>query len=255
MSSNLDTILVGDYIKEYPAMFQIYIYHNDYVNTVKNSVTKKLIKHDKNEASIQRSVRRSRCVISDIIACNQFELWTTFTFDRMKHDRYDINHCKTVMQLWLNRQSRRSNDFQYLIVPELHKDGALHFHALLNGYKGTLRPTKARTKKNNLVVHKLTGYRAGNAQAVKIDGNYDAIIGYLNKYIKKDMPLLYNKSRYWCSKGLDRPKITCNGIFKFRLQNIIKNYKPDFINSVMERQTHKKGYKIPLTYNSIDKLL
>ena len=245
MGKNLHQIIVQDYVKEYPQMIQIFIYHKPYLQYETNH--KKPTKQQTTEQSIHRSVRRTRSTISDIVLCNKFDMWCTFTFDKLKHDRYDIAHCKSTMNLWLHRQQVRSDDFSYLIVPELHKDGALHFHALLRGYNGPLRATKQRTKTNKLTIHKITGYRAGNAQAVILDGNYDAIIGYLQKYIQKDMPLLHGKKRFWSSQSLNKPTITQNGIFKFNLQNIIRNHPHYTVNSQYEKQIHKKGNNIPLT--------
>jgi hypothetical protein len=158
------------------------------------------------------------------------------------------------MSLWLARQKRKNPDFVYLIVPELHADGALHFHALMRGYTGSLRDSHAKTVRGQ-TRYFITGFRSGRTDAVKLDENYDAIAGYLMKYITKDMPLLYGKKRYWTSQNLEKPKITANGVFHFNLQQIIKNYTPDFINDYYEIQTHKKALNVPLSIELSDRLL
>lgn len=226
-------------------MLQIIIYHRDYLETKPLLAPKRNPDCVSTDETIARSVRRSRVLISDYVLCNKFDMWCTFTFNKQKHDRQDVNHCKSVMQLWLERRKRKNHAFKYLIVPEYHKDGALHFHALISGYNGTLKATKLKTKTNK-IVHVITGYRAGNAQAVFIDDDYDRIIGYLKKYITKDMPLLYGKRRFWCSTNLNKPIKTRNGIAKFKLWQIIKNHEPACMTQDYEIQYHPKG-NLPLS--------
>jgi len=252
MSSN--HVIVSDYVKEYPDMLKIYIYHNNYIQT--NTINPKKAKlsiEQKSEQTIHRSIRRTRSTINDLLACNRFDLWCTFTFNPDLHNRYDLKHCKSVMSLWLARRQRQDNGFAYLVVPELHKDGALHFHALIRGYNGTLKATRAKTKTNQ-TIYKITGYRGGRSNAVKLDDNYDAIAGYLQKYITKDMPLMFGQKRYWTSTNLTKPTTTLNGVSKFHLMNIVKNYTPEFINDYFEVQYHNKAHGSKLTTSLSDPL-
>ena len=227
-------------------MLKIVIYHQGYYlpNGTKSERKEFKKQNDdiEHELSIQRSVRRTRSVIQDIILCNHFDLWTTFTFSPDKVDRYDISSCMFKMSNWLFNQRKHSPNLKYLIVPELHKDGALHFHALLSNFNGNLSKTKLKTKRGQ-DIYKFSGYRSGRSQAVYINNNdddYQRIASYIQKYITKDMPLIYNKRRYWRSRNLQMPKKTINGVRLFKLQNLIKNYQPTYINDCFEVQHHPK---------------
>lgn len=177
------------------------------------------------ETPLERSIRRSKQLISDIVLCNEFELFTTFTFSK---DRQDIELCKSKMSTWLKNQKRLHGKFNYLIVPEFHKDlKSIHFHALISDYRGKLvdsgKTINGRTNFN------ISSYRSGFSTAVKID-NTDKVSSYVKKYITKDMPTFSNKKRFWLSTGLKRPITLTN-------QNLIQH--PDYAwNKVHENEQY-----------------
>lgn len=175
--------------------------------------------------SLDDSIRRTKRTISDIVLCNNFDLFCTFTFDPKKVDRNDPEKCKKVMAKWLNRQQTTHGKFDYIIVPEWHKKGtALHFHALLKNYNGKLSPATTKTKQQR-PIYNIKSYRSGFSTAVPID-NTPKVSSYIKKYITKDMPMFQNKKRYWCSTGLIRPIITPDPqIDPFTLQEYKETYK------------------------------
>lgn len=241
---------IHDIVKVYPNMIQIYIYHDSYSLPTKRKSNKLIddnIKKAKKDDSIHRSVRRSRSVISDLIVSNRFDLWTTFTFDPKKYNRYDIARCKQIMSQWLHRQRLHSPDFRYLIVPELHKDGAIHFHALLANFNGSLVPTKLKQRTNT--VYKLSGFRAGRSHAIHInntDTDYAKVSNYIKKYITKDMILIDSRKRYWASRNLKRPETFVNGVAKFRFEKLIFKNKPSYVNEHYELQEFPIQPRTPL---------
>jgi hypothetical protein len=203
--------LIYNVVKEYPDMLRIYIYKTPY-SLPEPGYTRKTPKRKKDgidDESIHRSIRRSKSTIADLVLCNDFQYFCTFTFNPKKHDRYDVNHCKFVMSMWLHRQRTHSPNLKYLIVPEFHKDGALHFHALLSNFNGRLKDSKKR--QSGRIVYNMTGFRSGFTTAVPIDHNKGAISNYIKKYITKDMPLIHGRKRYWLSQNLTRPTKTVNG--------------------------------------------
>lgn len=208
--------LIYNVVKEYPDMIRIYIYKTPYA-LPEPGYTRKEPKRPKdgiNDDSIHRSIRRTKSTIADLVLCNNFEYFCTFTFDPKKHDRYDVNRCKFIMSMWLHRQRKHSPEMKYLIVPEFHKDGALHFHALLANFNGTLKDSKKR--QNGRIIYNMTGYRAGFTTAVPIDHNKVAVSNYIKKYITKDMPLIYGRKRYWVSQNLDKPIKTVNAFSRIK---------------------------------------
>lgn len=258
--------VVGDVVKEYSKNYKIIIYHENYRIPLNSGVPRKRNKaKSSNDENIHRSVRRSKTAIKDIFLSNRFEIWATFTFncraclpkcnnnpctcDKSSCKRYDMDHCRRVFATWLaNTRLNSSPDLKYLAVPEYHKNGAIHFHALLSGFNGRLQDSGKRTK-NNQIIYNATGYHSGFTNFVKIgerfdtqdfDSDYQRVANYLTKYITKDMPLFFGRRRYLVSRGLARPKTTVNGISYLGLQKIIKNHKPEFINNHYEIQIHKK---------------
>lgn len=166
----------------------------------------------------ERSLRRTKKSIRDFVHSNRFELFATFTF---KSDRQNTDRTKAKMNNWLKNQKRRKGKFEYLIVPEFHKDQqSLHFHALLKGYKGRLNKsinpkTNEQLRQNGRKVYTLPGYTLGFSNVKKIDNDpesYAKLGNYVTKYITKDMPLFFGKNRYWASRNLKTPLVVENPI-------------------------------------------
>lgn len=185
-------------VKEYPDMIKITIYREPLrISHASHS------KRRKNPECSESSIRRTRTTLEDLCICNKFDLFCTFTFDPKRYNSKSVNFCRLYMRNWLhNTKNRSSEHLQYLVVPELHKSGAIHFHALLRGYEGKLKDSKHC--QNGRRVYNLANWHFGFSTAVKID-NQEAVSRYIRKYITKDMLLLPGKKRYFCSQGLERP--------------------------------------------------
>lgn len=206
---------VYDITKEYTSMYRVTSYKYGFDPTKKKEKHKKYkipTPTDMDE-SLQVSVRRSRRAISDYVRCNQFELFVTLTFDPSKVDRYDLLGTYLKMQGWLHRQSRKHDDFKYLIVPERHKDGAIHFHALMAGIPED-KLKKTRVIQNNKRVYNLLSFKFGFTNVQYLDEDIDKTTAYVCKYITKDMELISNRRRYWCSRNLRKPIKSYNFIFR-----------------------------------------
>lgn len=196
-----------------------YKYGFDPAKLAQNNKDKKPKIRKVTEDSIQRSVRRTKSVIYDYMMCNDFDYFVTFTFDPKKVNRYDPLVCYLKMQSWLHRQSRKYDNFKYIIVPEFHKDGAIHFHAPIAGYEGAMKKTNVIHEGKR--VFNVTGFRFGFTTATKVDDRQKAS-AYLTKYITKDMQLVNNKKRYWSSRNLIKPTSLYNKIYDLGIQNLLK---------------------------------
>lgn len=168
------------------------------------------------ESDLERSLRRTRKTIKDYVLCNSFDIFSTFTF---KDDRQSIDRCKAKMANWLKNSQKRSGKFDYLIVPEFHKDKqSIHFHALIKGFGGELKEsvnakTGHKILQSKRQVFEIPSYTLGFTNVKKIDAgteNQTKIGFYIQKYITKDMPIFHGKNRYWVSKGLKKPKTEDN---------------------------------------------
>lgn len=171
-----------------------------------------------------RSKRRARAAVSDIALSNEFRYFVTLTLDKSKVDRYDVSEVTRKLNNWLDNNVRRRG-LKYILVPELHKDGALHFHGFFNDAlpmvdSGTLdtgqgKPRKPRTEAQRRklladgahIVYNIPAWRLGFTAAVELYGDYRAAVGYVCKYISKaaEKPC----GRWYYSGGdLSRPEVT-----------------------------------------------
>lgn len=88
-------IFIGDIVKEYPNMFKIIIYHDGYyLPSSDRKEIKKVNKETRRQDSIHRSLRRTKTTIKDIMLCNRFDYWCTFTYNcRSCYPKCDNNPC------------------------------------------------------------------------------------------------------------------------------------------------------------------
>jgi len=203
---NLIYHYIDRFVKIYPDRTKLYVFDRPIKVRIAGyevqgqPETTTTISRKKNPVAMIESVRRTKTRISDIVICNNFDLFATFTF---KQDRQDIKKCKEKMSNWLHSQQKLHGKFRYLIIPEFHKDKkSIHFHALINAYKGKLAETTI--KQRGRKIYNFSGYRSGFSTAVKID-DLDKVSSYVKKYITKDMPHFSGQKRYWHSAGLIMP--------------------------------------------------
>lgn len=171
------------------------------------------------------SLRRSKSKILDYALADTFDYFVTFTIDPSKLDPLDHDLTKKHLSIWLRSLRYKSPDLKYVIVPELHKSGAIHFHGLFKNLNQTLTPSLTKTgrkrfDKSKRQVFNLPAYKFGFSTAVKMDKS-PAAAYYITKYIKKEMlqNSVLNKKRYWVSKNLNK------GInYTFKTKEEIQSY-------------------------------
>lgn len=178
----------------------------------------------------QDSFKRSKNAIFEIAAANEWRYMVTFTVDKDKCDRYDREAVKKAFSGWLYDMSKRKG-LKALIIPEFHKDKAIHFHGLINDslemvhsgtYKieGEKKPVKESTLRrrglspraeNVKDVYNVKGYKLGFSTAVPLDGNVTRVSYYMTKYCTKDLEKIFG-SYYFCVGKVKRhlPYCICN---------------------------------------------
>lgn len=148
--------------------------------------------------SIRCSVSRTKKRIFNIANSGNFKYFATFTFSPDSGvDRYSYSDVCDKMKKYLKKlQLICSHNLQYIVVPELHKDGAFHFHALFNSefpcdYAGYF----IKTGYTYHAKHWDYGFTV-----VNIISKPDRISSYISKYITKDLvSVSKGKRRYWYS--------------------------------------------------------
>ena len=187
----------------------------------------------KDTTNLYNSLHRTKTNIIDIAKSNNWEWFITITFDKQKVDRYNYEAvAKKFKKLLNNIKQRKSPDLKYLLVAELHKDGAIHFHGLLSQI-GALNTVKTKNKDSSgHDIYNFTDFNLGFTQATKVQ-NTKAVSTYISKYISLELVVVAkNKHKYWCSKNLERPKETLEYIQEKKITNLNDNLKElcDYFN-------------------------
>ena len=172
-------------------------------------------------SKLDESLSRSRRTIRDLILCNQFDYFCTFTFNPDKVDRFNFSACKKKLtNLFMNYKNRYSIDFRYVIVPEFHRNGAIHFHGMVRG----IRPEdltvpeyiwKRHSSGKLRLVKNTPGYVDWTYYSSKLGffscsrvKDYEKCARYVSKYITKSLMGLATGSRiFMASQELNRPEL------------------------------------------------
>lgn len=85
-----------------------------------------------------KRVSRSKNMIRDISYNNGFNLFYTQTFNHDKFTVYDENKLynefiRGYLKDYIKYRNSKGSDMAYLIIPDMHKDNAFHYHGLVRG--------------------------------------------------------------------------------------------------------------------------
>ena len=130
-----------------------------------------------------RSMRRARAKLRRLALANEFEYFVTLTLDQTRIDRYDPKIITKALNTWLDNMVRR-NGLRYILVPERHKDGALHFHGFFAG-KNLPAVDSGHKDSCGETVYNLPQWGYGFSTAIKLRGEYPRAVAYVCKYIGK----------------------------------------------------------------------
>lgn len=149
-----------------------------------------------------RAISRAKAKLRDLALCTKFEYFVTLTTDNRQVNRHDDKAVLDKLKNWLDNNVRRRG-LTYVIVPERHKDGAIHFHGFFNGaleavWSGTMippaggKPRRVSKKKRPQRlsegwrdVFNLPAWSLGWTTAITLYGDYGAAVSYVCKYIGK----------------------------------------------------------------------
>ena len=157
---------------------------------------------------------------------SKWEYFITLTFDFRNRGEYSHEKAIELLSKWINNQKHQNRDMIYLLVPEFHKSGRLHFHGLIaNVPKWKLE--EARTpggrliKQSGLQIYNLVNYKLGFTTISKIQ-DQEKVSNYISKYATKELITLKHKKRYWYSRNLEKPRIEYDYLFN-SLQEHLKD--------------------------------
>lgn len=167
------------------------------------------------EEKIRRATRRAKLAAFDKILCNpDLNTFATFTLDPERVvDACSYEECYEVLRRWLSNRVQRKA-LKYVIVPERHKKGGLHFHAIMN--QNALQLERAHSAKTGRALshcgnplYNVTDWKHGFTSAEIINDSAldrEKVAKYIFKYMGKQQVGSYAEEakiggRYFLSGG------------------------------------------------------
>jgi hypothetical protein len=137
--------------------------------------------------------------------------FVTLTLDPQRINRYDPVVVVKKLSYWLDNHVRRDG-LAYVLVPELHKDGAIHFHGFFN--EALTGRDSGHKDDAGHPIYNLPSWGWGFSTAIALYGDIDAAIGYTAKYVTK-APEKIGGRWYYSGGKLERPTVSwCNADWK-----------------------------------------
>ena len=131
---------------------------------------------------VERSMRRARAKVRRIALSNDFRWFVTLTLDQTRIDRYDVGEVVRKLSQWCSNQVKRRG-LRYILVPERHKDGALHFHGFFSDALEAV--ASGHRDKGGRMIYNLPQWTLGFTAAIELYGDYAGAVAYVCKYIGK----------------------------------------------------------------------
>lgn len=191
------------------------------------------IYRDQKEDQLRWSMTRTKNMMYYIARSNVWDWFVTLTLSPDKIDRYDYAECSKKVRKWFdNLKRRKAPDMYYMIVPEMHKDGAWHFHGLIGGCTGLTFVDSGKKDDSGNQIYNFEDWKFGFSTATAVQDT-ERVSSYICKYITKDMcAATLNRQRYWVSRNCQRAPITKELVTYDRM----KEYRID----LYERMSYKK---------------
>ena len=177
------------------------------------------------DAALDRAKRRARSCVRDLGLANEWTWFVTLTLDKQRVDRYDAAAVTRKLNQWLDNHVRRDG-LAYVLVPERHRDGAIHFHGFFNGalravdsgtvsLPGSKRPRRPRSATERAAwlvagghaVYNLPQWTLGFTTAIALYGARRAAVSYVCKYLTKAQEKIGGRW-YYSGGALRKPEVS-----------------------------------------------
>ncbi len=165
-----------------------------------------------NESKLGYNLGRAKARVKEYALSNDWDWWCTFTVSGEKCDRYDLKEFFKSFAEFLHGYNKRTPEpfkVRYLLVPEMHKDGAWHLHGFIKG----IRPEEIVKNDNGFFTWRQYNDRFGFMSMERIKSRKKAS-SYITKYINKDIEKSVKElgaHTYYASKGLKRAEVVYRG--------------------------------------------
>ena len=164
-----------------------------------------------NEKKLDCNVDRAKSKVKELVLCNQWDYWCTFTINPEKYDRYRLKeYMKDFAEFIHNYNRRKENGVKYLLIPEQHKDGAWHVHGFITG----IAEKDMYLNANGYLTWKQYENKFGYISMKKLEKDIDRLASYCTKYMTKDTSKNVQElgaHLYYASQGLKTAKVLFRG--------------------------------------------
>lgn len=202
-----------------------------------------------------KNIMRSKLQCQRLAKCNS-DIWETFITLTFADNITDIKIANRELNKFISKIKRVYKDFKYICVPEFQKRGAIHYHLLTNI---SINNEKLiyRQLDNKKYFH-IKYWNNGFDKVDNIKGDIKKIIGYISKYMTKDIDnRLFGKHRYMYSQNLNKPVVSYLDLSNEKhivfLNNILDNKKLIYHNEYLNEFFNEKiDFQEFLNFNYID---
>ena len=167
------------------------------------------------------SMKRAKDSIFDYILNNDFSYFFTGTINPDKLNSSDPVELLKPLQKWLNNLRNRYG-LSYVMIPEYHKSGRIHFHGVFASekplkledsgtklYKGFNKPVSNDKAEllglsGGRTIYNLSSWRFGFSTCISLQGDPINTAFYVTKYITKDCKKIFGRF-FWHSRDLKKP--------------------------------------------------
>ena len=139
------------------------------------------------------SVKRSKEKVFDIAMMNDFNWFVTWTLSPKKINRYSPDEVSKKVKQFLNDMVKRY-DLRYVLIPEHHKDGAIHMHGLMSGNMKLVDSGKHTL--SGKTIYNMSQWKYGWSTVIPTYGETDHVARYITKYITKDFSKIFGNYYY-----------------------------------------------------------
>lgn len=146
------------------------------------------------------SLKRARDKVFDISMANDFHYFITWTLDKKVIDRYDVKAFSKRLRVFLHDRVQLNN-LKYLVIPELHKDGAVHVHGLCSGDIKLV--DSGYLSRSGQTIYNMPQWKLGFSSVIKVYGSPESVCSYITKYITKDGKMIFG-NYYWAGGDIKR---------------------------------------------------
>ena len=166
-------------------------------------------KHERKSADpkgedLERSMRRARGKLRRLALANDFRWFVTLTIDPAKCDSFDGSMVVRKLNAWCSNMVQRKG-LRYILVPERHKSGRIHFHGFFNDCVDAV--DSGHMDRQGHKVYNLPQWSLGFTTAIELYDEYTKAVGYVSKYIGKQDGKITGRW-YYSGGDLREPEVT-----------------------------------------------